>query len=295
MVQNLNHSSAILEHSGSKTVISLNGARLIPALILALAGFDATAQDAQADNERMVLEEVIVMAEAREENLQVVPVAITAFSATDILEAGIETTADFIALTPNVSFDDSFTVGNSFISVRGVTQINNADSPVAIIVDGVPQNNQKQFKMDLYDVERIEVLKGPQGALYGRNALGGAINIVTRQPGNELDGYVQLGFGNGGLKKFSGAVSGPLIDDTLMFRISASVNLANKHARPLLIFGVVLDHDGGLNTVDHFTGKDTIVRHLVISMRGDSHFPAPNKLHDSSKSFAHVLRSRFIA
>lgn len=98
-----------------------------------------------------VIEEIVVTAEARAENIQDVPVAVTAFSETDIADAGIESTADFIALTPNVSFDDSFTVGNSFVAIRGVTQINNADSPVAIVVDGVPQNNQKQFKMDLYD------------------------------------------------------------------------------------------------------------------------------------------------
>ena len=65
-----------------------------------------------------------------------------------------------LPLTPNVTYDESFTVGNSFVSVRGVAQINNADSPVAIVVDGVPQNSQKQLRMELFDVERIEVLKG---------------------------------------------------------------------------------------------------------------------------------------
>ncbi|MFK7733931.1 MAG: TonB-dependent receptor [Pseudomonadales bacterium] len=170
----------------------------------------------------IVLEEVIVTAEARAENLQDVPVAVTAFSAQDIVDAGIESTADFIALTPNVSFDDSFTVGNSFVSIRGVTQINNADSPVAIVVDGVPQNNQKQFKMELYDIERIEVLKGPQGALYGRNAIGGAVNIITKSPSDEFEGNIKLGVGNGGSKKIQGSVSGPIIEDTLLFRLSGS-------------------------------------------------------------------------
>ena len=71
---------------------------------------------------KMVLEEILVTAEARTENLQEVPVAVTAFSSTEILSAGIQSTADFIALTPNVTFDDSFTIGNSFVSLRGVTQ-----------------------------------------------------------------------------------------------------------------------------------------------------------------------------
>lgn len=177
---------------------------------------------AQERSTALTLEEVMVTAELRSENLQEVPVAVTAFTADEIVNRGIETTADFVSLTPNVTFDDSFTVGNSFVVVRGVTQINNADSPVAIVVDGVPQNNQKQFKMELYDVERIEVLKGPQGALYGRNAIGGAVNIVTKAPSNKLEGYVTAGAGNGGLQKFQGAVSGPIIKDELLFRIAGS-------------------------------------------------------------------------
>ena len=107
-----------------------------------------------------VLEEIVVTAEYREENLQDVPVAVTAFSADEITRAGIESTQDFINLTPNVTLDDSFTLGNTFVQVRGVAQINNADSPIAIVVDGVPQNNQKQFKQELFDIERIEVVSG---------------------------------------------------------------------------------------------------------------------------------------
>lgn len=174
------------------------------------------------DTDDFRIEEIIVTAERREANLQDTPVAVTAFSASDITEAGIQTTQDFIAMTPNVSFDDSFTVGNSFVTVRGVAQINNADSPMAIVIDGVPQNNQKQFKMELFDIERIEILKGPQGALYGRNAIGGAINIVSKQPTNELQGYVVAGFGSGSEIKASGAVSGPIVQDTLFFRIAAA-------------------------------------------------------------------------
>jgi len=175
-----------------------------------------------AQEDDFALEEIVVTAEARAENLQDVPVAVTAFSAQDIADAGIESTADFIALTPNVSFDDSFTVGNSFVAIRGVTQINNADSPVAIVVDGVPQNNQKQFKMDLFDIERIEVLKGPQGALYGRNAIGGAVNIVTKAPTDDFEGFVTVGAGNGSSSKIQAGISGPAAEDKVYFRLSAS-------------------------------------------------------------------------
>jgi len=204
----------------------MNFTKLLPALAALLSMSTQTlAQDT------LVLEEITVTAEAREENLQEVPVAVTAFSATEIRSAGIESTADFIALTPNVTFDDSFTIGNSYVSVRGVTQINNADSPMAIVVDGVPQNNQKQFKMDLYDIERIEVLKGPQGALYGRNAIGGAVIIETRQPSNLFESYIQAGVGNGGYLRALAAVSGPIVEDTVLFRLAGSYKQSDGQVR----------------------------------------------------------------
>lgn len=195
---------------------------VLPLLLASVPSLWTAEATAQAGASALALEEVIVTAEMRAENLQEVPVAVTAFSADEIVSRGIESTADFVSLTPNVTFDDSFTVGNSFVAVRGITQINNADSPVAIVVDGVPQNNQKQFKMELYDVERIEVLKGPQGALYGRNAIGGAVNIVTKAPTNEFEGFVNVGTGNGSSNKIQGAVSGPIIEDTLLFRIAGA-------------------------------------------------------------------------
>lgn len=172
--------------------------------------------------ERMALEEITVTAQKRTESLQDVPIQVSAFSAERIEAAGIRNTQSFVDLVPNMSLDDSFTYLNTFVVVRGVTQINNADAPIAIVVDGVPQNNQKQFKMNLFDVERIEVLKGPQGALYGRNAIGGAVNIVTKQPTNEFEGFANASYGNGDAIEFSGGVSGPVIEDKVLFRLAGS-------------------------------------------------------------------------
>ena len=167
------------------------------------------------------LEEVVVTAQKREQSLQDVPVAVTAFGASEITKAGITSTQDFIDLTPNVTLDDSFTYANTFVNIRGVSQINNADSPVAIVVDGVPQNNQKQLKMKLFDIERIEVLKGPQGSLYGRNAIGGAINIVTKQPAEDTEGFAKLSLGDGGLVDVSAGIGGAL-SDKVAYRIVGS-------------------------------------------------------------------------
>jgi len=176
---------------------------------------DASSQPAPA----VGFETVIVKAQRRAEKLQDVPVVVNAFTAKQIEDAGIKSTQDFLNLVPNVAFDNSFTYGNSFVVIRGVTQINNADSPVAVVVDGVPQSNQKQLKMNLFDIQSIEVLKGPQGALYGRNAIGGAINIETKQPRNRFEGFAGLELGNGGAVGVSAGVGGALVDDVVMMRV----------------------------------------------------------------------------
>lgn len=165
------------------------------------------------------VEQIIVTSQGRREALASVPVAVKAFSAKQIEDEGIKSTQDFINLTPNMSFDNSFTYGNSFVVIRGVSEINNADSPVAVVVDGVPQSDQKQLKMNLVDVARIEVLKGPQGSLYGRNAIGGAIIIDTKRPGNELHGFGNLSVGSGNTREISGGVSGAMVPDKVLFRV----------------------------------------------------------------------------
>jgi iron complex outermembrane recepter protein len=156
------------------------------------------------------IERIEVSAQRRIEPLQDVPAAVNALNARQLEARGVTSTEDFVSAIPNMSFDSSFTHLNSFVVLRGVTQINNADSPVAIVVDGVPQNNQKQFRMNLFDIQRIEVLKGPQGALYGRNALGGAINIVTKAPSGSFEGFGGLNLANGKDRTLNAGISGPM-------------------------------------------------------------------------------------
>jgi len=193
-----------------------------------------------------MLEEVTVTAEKRVEKLQDVPVSVTAFSSEAIVDQGIEDTQDFIDLTPNVTLDDSYTIGNTYVTMRGITQFNNGDTPIVIVVDGVPQNDQKQFKQKLFDVERIEVLRGPQGAAYGRNAIGGAVNIVTKGPTNEQEGYIKTGVANGHGRNVSGAVSGPLIENTLLYRLAGNYEKSG---------GLIDDHYLH-ETVDYYEATD---------------------------------------
>jgi len=191
---------------------------LASAIVMALA----QAANAQQASEPATLDTIIVTSQGRSEELQKAAAPIAVFSEVRIQDAGIETTPDFVRLVPNMQFDQSDTAGNSFVSMRGIQQVNNADAPVAIVVDGVPQNHQREFRMELFDIEQIEVLRGPQGALYGRNAVAGAVVIKTKQPGNRAEGYAQASIGGYGHQKLSASASGPVLEDRLFYRLSVS-------------------------------------------------------------------------
>ena len=178
---------------------------------------------APAQAPESALEEVVVTARKRDESLHDVPVSVNAFSAAEIESAGIQRPQDFIALTPNVTMVQTQNQGTSFITVRGISQARNSEPSVAVLIDGVQLANASQFNQELFDIEHIEVLKGPQGALYGRNAIGGAIIIRTREPTDELQGRFQVGYDSGPGYKVRGSVGGPLGDSkTLKFQASGS-------------------------------------------------------------------------
>lgn len=195
-------------------------ARLIAAIIvLGASVFESTPVYAQG----AVLEEVVVTARKRSETLEESPVSVRAFTADEIESAGIETPRDFINLTPNVTLVETQNAGNAFINVRGVSQARNSEMSVAVLVDGVLMANPAQFTQQLIDVQQIEVLRGPQGALYGRNAIGGAITIVTQEPGEEFAGRLELGADSGPGFTVRGTASGPVGDsEALKYRVSGS-------------------------------------------------------------------------
>lgn len=190
-------------------------------MVFSQSPFAATSSADKAGDS--VFEEIVVTARMRSENVFDVPDTVSVFTETVIDDAGINRPADFLALTPNVTYvQGADSVGIGFITIRGVSQIRNGESPVAVVVDGVLMSDPGQFNQELYDIQQIEVLKGPQGALYGRNAIGGAINITTIPPSNEPEGKAVLGFGNGGKLRANFTYSAPIIEDELTFRISGS-------------------------------------------------------------------------
>jgi iron complex outermembrane receptor protein len=182
----------------------------------------ASAQQASPAAGGSSIEEVVVTARGRSENVQNVPIADTAFSSEQIEDAHIREVGDFINLTPNVSIVQAQSAGYNAITIRGITQVRNSESPVAVVVDGVEEINPYQFAQELFDLQGIEVLKGPQGALYGRDAEGGAILITTKQPTNNFEGHVDLGGASGGEFDTQAVASGPIVKDQLFFRVGVN-------------------------------------------------------------------------
>lgn len=168
------------------------------------------------------LETIVVTARRREESLTRVPASITALSAGTLQDAGVDDVADYAAMVPNVSFQAPLNFNDVRISVRGVSQIQGGQPPVAMVVDGVQLLSPTQFNVEQFDLERIEFLKGPQGAVYGRNAIMGAINVVTRLPASDTEGYLRFRGGSGEDYGVGGAVSGPIVADKLAYRIAGS-------------------------------------------------------------------------
>jgi len=166
-------------------------------------------------------QEVTVTARRRDELSLDVPVAVNTFTADVIEAAGIDRPQDFIALTPNMSLVQTQNQGTSFVTVRGISQARNSEPSVAVLIDGVQMANPSQFNQELFDIDTIQVLKGPQGALYGRNAIGGAIIINTKKPTDVFAGNVTSGSDSGPGINVRGGMSGP-ISDKLKYIASGS-------------------------------------------------------------------------
>lgn len=185
-------------------------------LAVLLAQAPAAAQNAQA-----VTDEIVVTATKREESLVKVPISVSVVTERAIAERGINRPADFLSSTPNVSFRED-NAGEAFINIRGQTSVRNSDPNVAIVIDGVTLSSVKPFNQDLFGIQQIEVLKGPQSALYGRNAAAGAIVITTKKPGKEFEGNIVASTGSFNNTHASATVSGPLTD-SIGFSLAGSI------------------------------------------------------------------------
>ncbi len=178
---------------------------------------------AEAQDE-LAIEEIIVTSQRRAESVQEVPIAITAMSDTMLRNSGIDDLKELTQLAPalQASSTNSETQG-TVIRIRGVgTQGNNPafESAVGVFIDGVYRSRPGAALAELLDVERIEILRGPQGTLFGRNTSAGAISMITAKPQFEAGGYVEATFGNFSSYDIRGSVWGPLVEDKLAVRLS---------------------------------------------------------------------------
>lgn len=192
-------------------------ASMMTAMAMVLLAADLAAADG--------LDEIVVTAQRREQNLQDVGISVTAFGADQVRNMGITNTTDVAQMTPNLNFTTPQAAGsqiNFFLRGVGLNDFADAqENPVAVYVDDVYKPAMGGLALQLFDVERIEVLRGPQGALFGRNSTGGVIHYVTKRPGEEFDAYADASYGDYDQLKAEGAVGGQL-KDGVMGRLSVA-------------------------------------------------------------------------
>lgn len=164
------------------------------------------------------LNAVLVSAEKREEMLQRVPLSITALSSVQVQQYRLWKTDELTAIAPNLYSANSGDDRN-VTAIRGIATTS-YDPAVATYIDGVNQFNLDTYIAQLFDIERIEVLRGPQGTLYGRNAMGGVINIITRQPANNATGFAEVNIGNYNQQRYSAGLRAPLVKNKLFLGVA---------------------------------------------------------------------------
>lgn len=210
----------------SKTPTRVASSALVLGMMLVNGNVWAQTDTATESDSRLAeaLEEIVVTGLKRDQSFLDVPVSVQVFGEAEINRAGISRPQDFLNLTPNITFIQSNHAGEAFVNVRGQTSVRQSESAVAVVIDGVQLATQNEFNQDFFDIQQIEILKGPQGALYGRNAAAGAIIITTKPPTDDFEARGMVSYGNWNSVKSNLAVSGPLVEGKLRFRLSTAIN-----------------------------------------------------------------------
>jgi iron complex outermembrane receptor protein len=210
-----------LEESSTMTFMeNRNALRLLGISVLTLAG-QGVVQSTFADD--TVIDEIVVTAQKRSQNIQDVNIAVTAITADEIKELGLVESYQIAAQTPNLRIVNQFGSNVPTFTIRGVGlndfNINN-NSAVGIYVDEAYQVSPAMLGFQLFDMERVEVLKGPQGTLYGKNTTAGAVNYVSQKPGQSFEASVSIDYGRWDAARVEGAIGGPLSDE-IAIRLAA--------------------------------------------------------------------------
>tara|TARA_R110002096_G_scaffold377632_3_gene571471 strand:- start:5122 stop:7239 length:2118 start_codon:yes stop_codon:yes gene_type:complete len=243
--------------------------KFVPALLgttCALSFFSGNSWAEDAKKNGSLLEEIIITAEKRETNIQSTPLSVTALTGDMMEKIGVRTIEDFQFFVPGITVtNDSMAI----VNIRGIgtSAFGVATDPsVTVHIDGIYQPRPTTGYQDMFDVERVELLRGPQGVLFGRNSTGGTLNIISKAPGEELEGTVGFTLGNYNKRTFSGTISGPLSD-----KIRGRITLLKN------------DRDGiytDVGTGDKYQDQDTFAGRVTLAF-------------DLAESFELVLRGDF--
>ena len=215
----------------------MNRSRMSRSMLLAalttLSGASSATAESARNGEAQILEELVVTARKREQNLQDVAVGVSLVSGKAIAEAQLRNAADLSRLLPTLNVQASSGPATSSFNIRGIgTQtLNTSVEPsVSTMLDGVVMGNSGMAFVELVDIERVEVLRGPQGTLYGKNASGGVVHLITRDPSEEFTGTLALTAIEDDEYRLDGTVSGP-VTESLSYRLTASAVDDDGYAR----------------------------------------------------------------
>jgi len=215
--------------------------RLRTTLVVAVAFWvgvgSAAAQAEEESSDPAALQEVVVTAQKRSEKLQSVPVSVTALTSTQLGSLKLDDASALATQIPNLQVNGIVGEGSPLFSLRGVSMFDyslSQSSPVASYIDEVYKGNFVLFGVEMYDLERVEVLRGPQGTLYGKNTTGGAINFITHKPGFDTEGYFKVGGGNYNRREVAGAFQTGLIPDKLAVRVAMTYTKADGFVQNIL-------------------------------------------------------------
>jgi iron complex outermembrane receptor protein len=238
--------------------IVIGAKRRAIAIVLAAVTFTAHSQQTPSSG---ALEEIVVTAQKREQNSQDVGISVSAITGADLVALGAVTATDITKSMPAVVLTQPNGPSSFTLSIRGITQNDFADhqeSPAAIYVDDVYVSQMAGLAFSLFDIDRVEVLRGPQGTLFGRNATSGLAQFVSRRPTDDYEGYADVTTGEHNLFRVEGAVSGQLWND-----VDGRIAFESNHYDPLFThFGVA----GGQNSEN---GDDWALRGQLLFKLGD--------------------------
>jgi len=250
------------------------------ACAVSLAGLGYPAGSLAQEGAGLAIEEIVVTARKREESLQEIPIAVSAFDAQTIENRGLQSIDDVSRFTPGLSFSKAFGRATERPVIRGLSNVLagvqfGVEAGAAYFVDGVYYPGDIQ-NLDLGDLERVEVIKGPQSALYGRNTYSGAINFVTRSPGDEFRLDAKALTAGDGETEFRATVSGPILRDTLGGSLTARAYDYDGEWTNTVTGGTVGDESSrSISGVLDWTPADTFRLRTRVQFNDDDDGPPP--------------------